>query len=168
MAAFAVPAFFGGRIRVNLRGRERDGIVDPADYQNVLDELEGLVRACWEPRTGASVVAAVERARDDPNSLHGTDADLTVEWSSGACAFAHPDHGLIGPVPYRRTGGHTGPYGFAYVAGVDIKGGDRGMRSAVDVAPTLVELIGNSPLEGTAGTSMLSYTASLPREQRGR
>ncbi len=157
MAAFAVPSFYDGRIRVNLRGRERRGIVDPADYVTVLDELERLVRDCRDPRTGRPVVAAVERFRgDDPRSLPGTESDMTVVWSNHACAFEHPDHGLIGPVPYRRTGGHTRPYGFAYVAGRGIESDDYGVRSAFDVAPTVVELVGSPPLEGMCGQSLLA------------
>ena len=157
MAAFAVPSFYDGRIRVNLRGRERLGVVDPADYVTVLDELERLVRGCRDPRTNQTVVAAVERFDgDDPGSLPGTEADMTVVWSTSTCAFDHPEHGLIGPVPYRRTGGHTRPYGFAYVAGSGIESDDFGVRSAFDVAPTVVELVGSSPLEGMCGRSLLA------------
>jgi hypothetical protein len=109
MRAFALPSFYDGRIRVNLRGRERDGIVDPSNYETVLDELESLIRACRDPHTGEPAVATVERPTiSDPASLQGTDADLEVVWSRSLCALEHPGHGLIGPVPYRRTGGHTG------------------------------------------------------------
>jgi predicted AlkP superfamily phosphohydrolase/phosphomutase len=160
MAAFVVPSFYGGRVRVNLRGRERDGVVEPTDYEFVLDELESLIRACRDPRTGAPVVSLVERhGGEDPMLLQGTDVDLTVEWSRGTCAFEHPQHGLIGPVPYRRTGGHTGLYGFAFIAGGDIEVGDCGICSAFDVAPTVVELMGSPPLEGMSGSSILRRVA---------
>ena len=41
--AFAHPAENQGYIRLNLRGRERDGIVDPADADALMDEIaDGL------------------------------------------------------------------------------------------------------------------------------
>ena len=76
-APFAIPSFYDGRIRVNLRGREADGIVDLADHERVCDELEVLLRACVDPRTGASVVESIERPEgDDPRGLDSTHADL--------------------------------------------------------------------------------------------
>jgi predicted AlkP superfamily phosphohydrolase/phosphomutase len=161
MAAFAVPSYYDGRIRVNLRGREQRGRVEPDDYPRVLDELEALVRACRDPCTGEPVVASVERATGDTGSLPGTEADLTVVWNTGVCAFEHPDHGLIGPVPYRRTGGHTGPYGFAWIAGDGVDADDHGVRSAFDVTPTVVDLVGAPPLDGVCGQSLLSAAEGL-------
>jgi predicted AlkP superfamily phosphohydrolase/phosphomutase len=166
MAAFAVPSYYDGRIRVNLRGRERHGVVAPSEYAGVLDELERLVRACRDPRTGRHVVAAVERsAGDDPLALPGSEADLVVVWNTGVCGFEHPDHGLIGPVPYRRTGGHTGPYGFAWIAGRDVRPGDCGTRSAFDVTPTVVDLVGHEPLDGLCGQSLLDRNVARPSER---
>ncbi len=154
MKAFALPSFYDGRIRVNLRGRESQGIVEPADYESLCEELEQLVRACRDPRTGESVVAEVERA-GDPMACSGSDGDLVVVWHGSPWAFRHPEHGLVGPVPYRRTGGHTGPHGFAYVAAPGVEPGERGMRSVFDVPPTLVDLLGHTALPGVAGTSMI-------------
>ena len=56
MRAFALPSFYDGRVRINLRGRERDGMVEPADYGRTCDEIEALVGACRDPRTGEPVV----------------------------------------------------------------------------------------------------------------
>lgn len=155
MRAFALPSYYDGRLRVNLRDREANGIVGGSDYAAVCDELEELVRACRDPRTGESPVADVERL-DDPMDAAGSDGDLVVVWRDSPWAFEHPEHGVIGPVPYRRTGGHTGPHGFAYVSGPGIEPGARGVRSAFDVVPTIVELTGHAPRPGLAGTSLLS------------
>jgi hypothetical protein len=157
MRAFALPSFYDGRIRVNLRGREADGIVDLADYERVCDEVEALLRACVDPRTGASVVESVDRpARGDPRGPMGLDrslADVVVVWAAAPLAFCHPEHGTIGPVPYRRTGGHTSPHGFVSVTGPDVVPGDHGVASALDVAPTIFELLAGRPPEGISGTS---------------
>ena len=81
MPAFALPSFYDGRIRINLRGRERHGIVDPSRYEETCRDLETLLRECRDPRTGEPVVDSFERASTrDPLCLTGSEADL---WSSG-------------------------------------------------------------------------------------
>ena len=123
MRAFALPSFYDGRVRINLAGRERDGIVDVADYDRVCDEIEALVRDCRDPRTGEPIVAEVERCAGsaDPRALGSSASDLVVVWSAGAAALEHPVYGVVGPLPYRRTGGHTGPFGFAFVDAPDVR-----------------------------------------------
>jgi hypothetical protein len=91
------------------------------------------------------------------------EVDLDIVWRGMACAFEHPDLGTIGPVPFWRTGAHTGPCGFAYVAGPTIVPGDYGTGSVLDVAPTLVELAGTKPIEGLAGTSLLARRNSATK-----
>ena len=159
MPAFALPSFYDGRIRVNLRGRERDGVVDPADYERVCDDIEQLLRECRDPRTGEPVAGRGGAGGGDPFSISGTDADLVIVWRAGSCAFEHPEHGLIGPVPFLRSGGHTGPYGFAYIADSDLPAGDHGVRSAFDVAPTIVEMVDCPAIDGMSGTSLLQHRA---------
>ncbi len=156
MPAFALPSFYDGRIRVNLRGRESAGIVDIADYRRVCDEIEALVRACTDPQTGASVVETVERVADgdDPLALDSASADLVIVWRASPLAFIHPTHGLIGPVPYRRTGGHTGRHGFASITGPGITPGDYGITSSFDVAPTIADFVADRSIDGISGTSL--------------
>ena len=57
----------------------------------------------------------------------------------------HPDLGRVGPVPFWRTGGHTGLYGMAYLKSDILAPGDYGTRSSFDVVPTLFHLL-NEPL----------------------
>jgi hypothetical protein len=79
-----------------------------------------------------------------------------VVWHGGACSWQHPEHGLIGPVPHRRTGGHTGPYGYASLSGPGIVGGEYGVVSAFDIAPTVVELLGGPEVDGLSGSSVVA------------
>jgi len=163
MPAFALPSFYDGRVRVNLRGRERRGTVEPSDYTRVCDEIEELVRTCRDPRTGEGVVEDVERPTPrDPRELGRSDCDLCIVWRGTPLALEHARHGTIGPVPFRRTGGHTGPHGVAYIALADghtgphvrRAGGERGVRPALDVVPTLVDLLGLA--SDGPGSSLLS------------
>ena len=58
-------AFGLAGIYVNLRGRERDGVVEPgADYARLLDEIEHDLLAMVDPRTGHHPVSLVYRTRD--------------------------------------------------------------------------------------------------------
>jgi arylsulfatase A-like enzyme len=43
----------------------------------------------------------------------------------------------------------------AYIRVPEIEAGDRGVRSSFDVVPTLIELLGESPLAGLSGESLL-------------
>jgi hypothetical protein len=155
MRFFALPSFYDGRVRVNLAGRERDGMVPVADYEKACDEVESLVRACRDLHSGEPVVAHVERpAGRDPLAIGPSESDLVIVWRAPALGFAHAEIGRIGPLPYRRTGGHTGPYGMAYIAGDRIEAGDRGVRSSFDVVPTIVELLGERPAPDLSGRSL--------------
>ena len=156
MPAFAVPSFYDGRIRINLKGRERDGVVEPARYEEACRELEAMLRECRNPRTGEPAVDFFERASTrDPLALAGSEADLLVIWRGVVAALEHPRLGLVGPVPLRRTGGHTGPHGMAYVAAPGLAPGDRGVRSSFDVVPTIVKLLGERPPAAMSGQSLL-------------
>lgn len=156
MPAFALPSFYDGRIRINLRGRERHGIVDPSQYEETCRGLEAMLRECRNPRTGEPVVDFFERASTrDPLGLTRSEADLLVIWRGVATALEHPRLGLVGPVPLRRTGGHTGPHGLAYLAEPGLEPGDRGVRSSFDVVPTVAKLLGADPPAHISGTSLL-------------
>jgi predicted AlkP superfamily phosphohydrolase/phosphomutase len=156
MPAFALPSFYDGRIRINLRGRERDGIIEPSRYEQTCRGIETLLRECHDPRTGEPVVKSIERAwTRDPLALTGSEADLLIVWRGVIAALEHPRLGLIGPLPLRRTGGHTGANGMAYVVAQGVEPGDRGVRSAFDVAPSLVRLLGDQPPAHLSGKSLV-------------
>jgi hypothetical protein len=156
MPAFALPSYYDGRIRINLRGRERDGMVEVSRYAETCRGLERMLHECRNPRTGEPAVAFIERAWSrNPLELTGSAADLIVVWRDVVGALEHPRLGLVGPVPLLRTGGHTGPHGFAYVVAPGLAPGDRGVRSAFDVVPTMVQLLGHQPPAHMSGKSLL-------------
>jgi predicted AlkP superfamily phosphohydrolase/phosphomutase len=156
MPAFAFPSFLDGRIRINLRGRERDGIVELSRYEETCRTIETLLRECRDPRTGEPAVATIDRAATaNPLALPSSESDLLVVWRDVAAAIEHPRLGLIGPVPLRRTGGHT-RNGIAYLAGPGLEPGERGVRSSFDIVPTITQLLGAEPTIRLAGKSLLS------------
>ena len=154
MPAFALPSFYDGRIRINLKGRERQGMVDPADYSGVCQDLASLLEQCADPITGHKVVDSIEYGRSAaPAELGPTEADMVVVWKHAPLGLDHPELGRIGPAPYRRTGGHTGPHGFLYLEAPGWTPGDHGTRSAYDVVPTLFSLTGQVPPPGLSGSA---------------
>lgn len=137
MKAFALPSFGEGRIRVNLRGRERDGVVDRGDYGRTCDEIEQLLREAINPRTGKSIAAHIERTRQgDPCDPLAQDADLLITWDSAVDAVAHPTLGTIGPFPMLRMSEHSND-GFAFVSGPGIQAAKVQSRP-VDELPDLI------------------------------
>jgi hypothetical protein len=156
MPAFALPSFLDGHIRINLRGREQYGIVEPSRYEETCQTLETVLRECRDPRTSEPTVATIERASTaNPLSLAGSESDLVVVWRDVAAALEHPRLGLIGPVPLRRTGGHT-CQGIAYLSGPGLEPGERGVRPSCDIVPTIVRLLGAQPTTRVVGNDLLS------------
>lgn len=156
MPAFALPSFLDGLIRINLRGREKYGFVELSQYEETCRTLETLLRECRDPRTGEPTVATIERAStSNPLALAGSESDLLVVWRDVAAALEHPRLGLIGPVPLRRTGGHT-CQGIAYVAAPGLEPGERGVRPSCDIVPTIVRLIEAEPTTRLVGEDLLS------------
>lgn len=81
-SAFSIPSIYSGFLRVNLRGREPEGIVEPgAEYEEVLDRLENDLRQVIDPKTGQPAIEKVVRVGD----LYGCKPpdvlpDLLVHW----------------------------------------------------------------------------------------
>jgi hypothetical protein len=165
MDAFALPSFYDGRVRLNVQGRERDGGVLPAAYAATVERISALLRECSDPVSGASIVAHISGPEnDDFMNLGASDADLKVVWRGAPLGVRHPRLGQIGPVPYRRTGGHTGESGVALFAGPGITPGHYGRRPSLDVVPTLLDLLGESGSRTLSGRSMrdTGFVTSTP------
>lgn len=159
MEAFALPAFAAGHIRINLQGRETQGMVDIADYGHVCDEITQLLYQLKHGRTGQPIVKDVVRTRTQANALSCEsdlpDADLVVIWHDlPSDVIDSPDLGRIGPLTYYRSGGHR-PAGFLLAQGPDIKPGSTISNArAVDIGPTIRDLMGADALYPCDGRSL--------------
>lgn len=161
MPWFLVPTFGDAHVRLNVRGREGRGTVDPSDYRKVRDETVATIRRCRDPRTGRPAVADVVFLReDDPMDPDGPDADVAIVWNQALDALEHPDVGVVGPFPHARTGSHSSN-GFVFVAGPGVPAGaDLGRCSAFDLTPTILTLAGLPVSEGMRGVPMLAGAAT--------
>lgn len=162
--AFAIPGWDASFLRVNLRGREPQGSVEPgADYAAVLARLEADLAQLVDPRTNASPIRRVARTVDlygggPPAAL----PDLFVEWEPSAYfrdRVMHPRGDLTQPVDLACAASEETPVGFIGAMGPDITGrGELGEIGLLDLAPTWLSLLGRPappeltgrPIEGLA------------------
>lgn len=152
-----------GGLRVNLRGREANGVVAPGDFTRVCDEVGAALLALVDPATGRKVVRAVHRRDEIYRGPHVENApDLLVE--------PYDAYGLIDGtgsaaiVPSGRCAGE--PTGNRRRTGMFVltgRGARRGVRTpdgdVCDVAPTVLHLLGlpvQSDMDGTVATAALT------------
>jgi predicted AlkP superfamily phosphohydrolase/phosphomutase len=155
--AFSIPALNSSFVRVNLRGREPQGIVEPgSEYERLLIQIEADLRQLVDVRSGKPAVERVIRTaeafRCGPPSVL---PDLSVEWQSTPYLMdrvRHPEVELVQARPhYNRSSYHTFS-GFVAAAGPSIRaGGDLGQVSPLDFAPLFLSLMGE-PLSSPRST----------------
>jgi predicted AlkP superfamily phosphohydrolase/phosphomutase len=157
MRSFCIPSFSDGHIRVNVKGRERDGMVPPDQYQQEIDRVRQFLEVATNPRTGQPIIKQMVQTRKDPfEQDKAPEADLLIIWNDEAFDVVdHPQAGRIGPVPYHRTGGHHNKGYFSWVgpqfpAGEKVEG-----ASILDLAPTILELMDVSRPDHLEGQSLL-------------
>ncbi|MFP5364044.1 MAG: alkaline phosphatase family protein [Thermoleophilia bacterium] len=111
--AFCHPADNQGYIRLNLRGRERDGIVEPGEADALLDTIAQGLETFHDP-DGEPAVARADRVRDHHAGARADQLpDLVVGWSERpATTLAGVHSARFGDVLRRgsgsgRSGNHT-------------------------------------------------------------
>ncbi|HET9333856.1 MAG TPA: hypothetical protein VFQ21_09765 [Gemmatimonadota bacterium] len=167
--AFSLPSLYTGFVRVNLRGREPAGIVDPADYDRVLGELEEDLRRMVDVESGEPVIESTVRAVDvfgggPPVRL----PDLFVEWKAGPKLLERVRHPR-GEFGQRRPsfcpGSEETLEGFVAAAGPHVRGrGEIGAIAPIEFAPTALSLLGRNPtpdMPGTPHVGMLGAAAVI-------
>jgi predicted AlkP superfamily phosphohydrolase/phosphomutase len=159
--AFAVPSNnMTGAIRINLKGREPEGLVEPGvEYEALRQELIDALLALENPETGRSAVQWVARVEDLYQGTRLRDMpDLLVEWDHSA-----PINMLcsprIGRVSQAFGGDRTGDH---WQNGLLI---GRGFRSGEiaekicteDIAPTILDFFDVLKPATYEGRSALSF-----------
>jgi len=143
--AFAIPSAFQSFVRVNLRGREPQGIVAPgAEYAALLDELEHELRALRDAETGRVLATRIVRMTGADGAPPHVLPDLIVDWDFSdrfVTAIAHPRARIMLAEPeFFRDSEHTAE-GFLAVAGPHAPPLDRTTPvDACAVAPLLQRL----------------------------
>lgn len=152
--AIAVPNNRVGAIRLNVAGREPDGVV--TDVDEALDSLERRLAALRHPDTGTGVVERTIRTAEAYGPQRHPDLpDLLVvfrrdlgELTEVRCPEAGPLHVPIRRPFYQRTGDHT-DQSRVWIDHPRVSGLEP-LRSE-DIAPTLLALLDVPPPERLDG-----------------
>jgi predicted AlkP superfamily phosphohydrolase/phosphomutase len=110
--AFCIPNANEGYIRVNLRGREPEGIVEPgAPYRQVCAALISQLKALVNPKTGRPAAREVLCVDDIfPGERRDDLADLIVLWDSEAAITTEVYSEICGLITSERPGYALAPF----------------------------------------------------------
>jgi len=152
---FALPMDYNGYVRLNLKGREQQGSVDPSDADRVLAEVDAALRTFRDIATGKPVIRGTIKVDEliPPTALRRRYLpDLVVLWDPPGPASA--SRGVVsdqfGEIRFPqgrklasgRSGNHTS-HGWFIAKGPGIPPG-RSARTydAADLMPTVFQWLG--------------------------
>jgi predicted AlkP superfamily phosphohydrolase/phosphomutase len=144
---FQLPTDRNTYFRVNLRGREPLGCVEPGtEYDALLDRLETELRSLRNGATGSPAVVAVYKLRDIfPGERADDLPDLAVEWAADSPidSLTSPSVGTLSfPVREQRSGNHR-PEGFLLAHGpAFVPGPARHTGDILQIPATLLAIHG--------------------------
>jgi predicted AlkP superfamily phosphohydrolase/phosphomutase len=168
--AFAAFCDLDGYVRINLRGRERDGIVPVEEYGPLCERIADGLRTWHDADTGAALVreiAFTEQTRA-PGPMRKHLPDLIVRWIDTPAAshrrLVSERYGsILWRTPGRHPSGRAGNHrrnGFLITAGGAFEGGQIATKgSIVDLAPTAMQVLELPKPASFRGNSLLSGTS---------
>jgi predicted AlkP superfamily phosphohydrolase/phosphomutase len=162
---FPIPSYFLGLLRVNLRGREPQGIVEPgAYYRELLERVEDDLKRLVDPQSGKPAVRYVARTVD----LYGVEPhrslpDIFFDWAPAPYPkrrIEHPRAVLEQRDMFFNRDTRHDLRGFFAAAGPGVSGrGQVPNLSVLDVAPTCLHLIGQPIPKSMRGAVALEIVA---------
>jgi predicted AlkP superfamily phosphohydrolase/phosphomutase len=164
--AFAIPMADSAQVRINLRGREPEGIVEPgADYDRLLEEIEEFVMGVVDADTGRPAADHVVVTREvTGRPVADVLPDLVILWSPGSPRRLRTPDGDVIDIPRRdRRSGEHSTTGFMIGTGPAITASGRldvgeDEHSLLDVAPTLLTCLGVPVPDALPGRPIESLT----------
>lgn len=150
-------SYYLGFLRVNLRGREPQGIVDPGSaYRKLLERVEADLKHLIDPESGRPAVRYVARTVDHYNiEPHESLPDIFFDWAPAPYPkrrVEHPDTVLEQKDLFFTRDTRHDLRGFFAAAGPGITGSRRIPNlSVLDVAPTCLRLMGRPVPESMQG-----------------
>jgi predicted AlkP superfamily phosphohydrolase/phosphomutase len=168
MKAFCLPTEDNGYIRINLKGREPAGLVEPgAEYDALLSELSEEILALRDIKTGNPIVERVLRPQElYPGAFASLMPDLATYWNTATpvSGIHSPRYGDIVTTPrvQHRSGMHRAE-GFFIAAGPSIVPGKTIEGAHIhDLAPTILALLGYEPPSHLDGRVLSEILANGP------
>jgi predicted AlkP superfamily phosphohydrolase/phosphomutase len=152
---FALPMDYNGYVRLNLKGREQQGCVDPGDADRVIGELDSALRSFRDIESGKPVIRGTQKVDElvSPTAPRRRFLpDLVVLWDP-----PHPvweSSGLVSDqfreirwpkgrkLASGRSGNHT-PHGWYVAKGPGIRPGPSSRTyDTADLMPTVFRWLG--------------------------
>jgi predicted AlkP superfamily phosphohydrolase/phosphomutase len=164
---FPMPMDEAGYLRINLRGREADGIVAPgAEYDALCDELAALISSLRDADSARPIAGDIVRAyADAPRDSTARELlpDLVVRWDGPTAtatrrltssSLAGFEYAVPQRLPSGRSGNHTGQ-GWFIARGPNVAtGAARRSHKVVDLLPTVLQHLGVSLDQTISGTAI--------------
>jgi predicted AlkP superfamily phosphohydrolase/phosphomutase len=157
--AFNLVADLQGYIRINLKGREKEGAVGLEEYDKLCEQIKNGLLTFKDPATREPAVENVIRKDELFVNGKGFDnlPDLLVQWKDKPASsytkivseeFGEIDWPMPGLNPDGRSGNHR-LEGFLLASGKNIKMNLTFERKhIVDLAPTILQILGTAmPME---------------------
>jgi predicted AlkP superfamily phosphohydrolase/phosphomutase len=152
---FALPMDYNGYVRLNLKGREQQGCVDPGDADRVIAEVDAALRSFRDTATGKPVIRGTIKVDEliSPTAPRRRFLpDLVVLWDPPGPAWA--SSGVVsdqfGEIRWPkgrklasgRSGNHT-PHGWFIAKGPGIPPGTSARTyDTADLMPTVFQWLG--------------------------
>jgi predicted AlkP superfamily phosphohydrolase/phosphomutase len=161
-----------GNVYINLRGREPEGCVDPADYEAVRERVARELATLTDPDDGARIVDHVYRREELFSGPYLQEAPDLIVVMRGYAYMTRGGRELSGgPVVTRPAVNHTGNHrldGMIVMWGPHIRQGQRLLGAHItDVMPTVLRLLG-LPLPTGLDGRVLSEALERPDDLRGK
>jgi predicted AlkP superfamily phosphohydrolase/phosphomutase len=156
-----------GRVFLNVKGREPRGVVDPADYEGVRDELKAMLEAVPDD-VGNPMGTKVFKPDEIYRNVRNVPPDLLVHFGD----LAWRAIGGVGYPSVYAQENDTGPddcnhaqYGAFVLASTNnpLQGEVEGV-SLLNLAPTLLELAGHDIPPSMQGASLVSGRSLRPHD----
>ena len=147
--AFTIENANEGYVRVNLKSREPEGIVEPgSEHQAICDDLYKVARAMVNPDTGIAASSDVHKATDIFSGPFTKNMpDVIINWDPKAKVTKRLNISGLGLIESPYAGYEVSPYytgnhlGHAFIAAVGPglnSIGDLAGASILDLAPTIL------------------------------
>lgn len=158
---FMLPSDHFAQLRLNVRGRERDGIVEPDEADELVTRIREGLMTFREPN-GAQTVTSVERTRDvlGEGTYIEMLPDVVVRWNDGPSnGVDHVNSPQFGDVRRPgsgsgRSGAHTA-HAWALLVPQSLSHVETDEPHIVDIAATVCGALGVEP-NGLPGRPLLA------------
>jgi predicted AlkP superfamily phosphohydrolase/phosphomutase len=157
----ACPLGRSGGIRINLQGRDPEGIVAPDDYARTREEIAGALMRLRDEEDDSQVVADVSAREELYEGEALTDAPDMILTTTDCRYMVRQSDGSDGPILQSKLGAGWGPFnipGTHDMDGILILSSEK-IRHGVSIA--------NARLEDVAPTMLYLLGAPIPEEMDG-